>query len=209
MQRASTLTAVLIPVVLVACGGGGSTGPARRIANRSVAQTPGGATQERATSSAVDQSATTPATTATTPTRGSSPTAAAGTDAFCRATVVTTAVDSVMGGRASCRSFPASGLRPTVGNGTTTEWRRDPNSIMVTVEHYVGSAYRTLGLTNPNSFHGTIVAVEDETCVYVSIGEFVCFPGGPTAIIIDAGYSGVAATPRYETVARAVIAARG
>lgn len=127
---------------------------------------------------------------------------------------VTNVIDSLLKGHASCTSRRAIGVRPNVGSGYATNWGPyparpeqgvTPSSASVTLEHYVGTAYQSLGLTNPRSFHGTEVSVSGEQCVYVSIGEFVCLPGGPNAIIMLVADPGAASISQDEELARVVI----
>jgi hypothetical protein len=127
---------------------------------------------------------------------------------------VTAVIDSLLKGHASCSSRRAIGVRPSVGTGYATNWGPyppqpeqgvTPSSASVTFEHYVGTTYRSLDLTNPSSFHGTEVSASGEQCVYVSIGEFVCLPGGPNAIIMLVEDPRAASISQDEELARAVI----
>ena len=183
------LLATFLAVGLLGCGGGESNSGAPGTAARALSQTP--TTAQAATDTGAQTTAP----------------AQMSTEDFCGNREVSAAVDSVIGGSASCKSGPTTGLRRSAGHGIITEWTLNPVGVSVTVEHYVGNAYKSLGLTNPATYQGTAVSVNGEQCVYLSIGELVCLPGGPTRIDVLSGSSQVSSVSQYETVARAVIAA--
>jgi hypothetical protein len=133
---------------------------------------------------------------------------------LCHVTAVEQVVDQLLGGDASCKQHPGTGLRPDIGRGYTTEWGPlpaipedgvTPREASVSYEHYLGGIYKKLGLTNPASYPGRHMRVEDVSCI---LGEtlkvFVCLPGGPWSITMI--LTPVPATVgEYEQLARAVI----
>lgn len=179
-----------LAVGLLGCGGGESNSGVTGTSSQESSQTP--TTAQAATDTGAQTTAP----------------AQMSTEDFCGNREVSAAVDSVIGGSASCKSAP-SGLRPSAGHGTITEWTLNPVGVSVAVVHYVGDAYKSLGLTNPATYSGsgTVVSVSGEQCIYLSIGELVCLPGGPTRIDVLSGSSQVSSVSQYETVARAVITA--
>ena len=190
----TTAVPIFLAVGLLGCGGGGSSSGVTGTSTQASAQTPS------------------PAQAATGTSTQTAPPAQMSTDGFCGDRDVTAAVDSVIGGSASCKSTPTTGFRPGTEHGTETDWSLNPVGVSVGVAHYAKDVYRylyrSLGMTNPAASHGTDITVSGEQCVYQTIGVLVCFPGGQTAINITSGSSRVSSISQYETVARAVIAAR-
>jgi hypothetical protein len=135
---------------------------------------------------------------------------------FCEAPSVASVVDRLLGGPASCKQHPATGLRPYVGHGYTTEWGPQPpvpkagitpRNASVTYERYVGDTYEKLGLTNPATYPGQHVVTAGVSCVLASESElFVCLPGGPWSISIILLTPGPGSLAEYEELARSVIA---
>lgn len=121
---------------LLGCGGGGSSSGVTGASTQASAQTPS------------------PAQAATDTSTQTAPPAQMSTDRFCGDPAVTAAVDSVIGGSASCKSTTTTGFRPSTGHGTETDWSLNPVGVSVEVEHYAKDVYRSLGLTNPAALHG-------------------------------------------------------
>jgi hypothetical protein len=196
MRRWGMFSALVLTAMSVLAGCGGSNA--------------GPAGSERTGRSATNQTAVSVVTaSSTTATRS-----AASASMLCDDERVTNVIDSLLRGHAPCTGRRATGLRPTVGSGYAANWGPyparpeqgvTPGSASVTFEHYVGTAYQSLGLTDPSSFHGTEVSVSGEPCVYLAIGEFVCLPGGPNAIIMLVADPGAASISQDEELARAVI----
>lgn len=189
----TSMAVVLLVVTLSACGG--STSPQTAVQKPAAS---GRSTQTRSISAG------------SAPASAGAPASASQPMDLCGDTEATRLIDSFFAARVSCTAGKGHSMRAFLGSEYLTSW--DEGHAYVTFEHFKGTRYLSLGLTDPKTLGGSQVTIAGELCVFAEAGGLFCFPGGPRVIaaeILDPSQPSQGSHEQYEALMRAAITATG